>query len=451
MNPSSKPSRVRSSPKETGISQITLAGYKSIRRERSIEVRPLTLLAGSNSSGKSSMMQSLLLLKQTLEAPYDPGALKLDGPNVRFTSVDQFLSKRTDAFHIGIKVLPDAQVTLFFHNEAKNGIQVTRMISGQANRKTELHPDMSHEDLLSSMPIIEQIYNIFTQYDKIKRELTVKRNRFFLDITLKEGNESKGQLSVPVPDIALGTEDIESYIREIIHVPGLRGNPERTYPVTAVGSTFPGTFENYVASVIAHWQAAEDSQELIRLSQQLHDLGLTRTVTARRINDTQVELQVGRLPTNSDKGASELVNIADVGFGVSQTLPVLVALLAAQPGQLVYLEQPEIHLHPRAQAALAQILADAANRGVRVVAETHSELLLLGVQTLIAKGKITPDKVKLHWFQRDSTGTTKITSADLDESGRFGDWPEDFSEVGLRADSEYLDAAEQHLMMALHG
>ena len=81
-----------------------------------------------------------------------------------------------------------------------------------------------------------------------------------------------------------------------------------------------------------------------------------------------------------------MVSIADVGFGVSQVLPVLVALIVAEPGRLVYLEQPELHLHPRAQVALAQVLAAAAKRGVRVVAETHSSLLLLAVQTLVAEG-----------------------------------------------------------------
>ena len=105
-------------------------------------------------------------------------------------------------------------------------------------------------------------------------------------------------------------------------------------------------------------------------------------------------------------------------------------------------EQPEIHLHPRAQTSMANVLADAAKRGVRVVAETHSSLLLLGIQTLIAEGKLSPDLVKLHWFSRDENGATSIRSADLDESGAFGDWPEDFDDVTLDAQSRYLDAAE---------
>jgi predicted ATPase len=141
-----------------------------------------------------------------------------------------------------------------------------------------------------------------------------------------------------------------------------------------------------------------------------------------------------------------MVSIADVGLGVSQTLPVVVALRAANPGQLVYIEQPEIHLHPRAQVAMARLLVNAANRGVRVVAETHSSLLLLAVQTLIAQGVIDPDHVGLNWFLRsEKDGTTQIKTAEVDEAGRFGDWPEDFYDVTLKAEGRYLSAAEARL------
>jgi predicted ATPase len=204
---------------------------------------------------------------------------------------------------------------------------------------------------------------------------------------------------------------------------------------------FPGTFENYVASVISRWQANE-APRLKDLRDTLENLGLTWKVEAKWIDDAHVELRVGRLTHSARGGGKDMVNIADVGFGVSQVLPVLVALLAGEPGQLVYLEQPELHLHPKAQVALAGILADAANRGVRVVAETHSALLLLAVQTLVAKGSIAPEKVILHWFERGEDGITKITSRELDEAGRFGDWPEDFGDVELKAENDYLDAVE---------
>jgi predicted ATPase len=181
---------------------------------------------------------------------------------------------------------------------------------------------------------------------------------------------------------------------------------------------------------------------LKKLGSDLETLGLTWKVRAKQIDDTQVAIQVGRLRHETEDSVDDLVNIADVGFGVSQVLPVLVALLAAETGQLVYLEQPELHLHPRAQTALAQILADAADRDVRVVVETHSPLLLTAIQTLVAEDKLAPEKVKLHWFTRKDDGVTEVSSADLDEAGAFGeDWPEDFADVSLQVESAYLDAA----------
>ena len=77
-----------------GITEIAVQGFKSLYDEQRIAVRPLTILAGANNSGKSSIMQPLLMMKQTLDATYDPGPLKLDGPNVYFTSAEQFLSWR---------------------------------------------------------------------------------------------------------------------------------------------------------------------------------------------------------------------------------------------------------------------------------------------------------------------------------------------------------------------
>ncbi|MCY7406536.1 MAG: AAA family ATPase, partial [Alkalinema sp. CAN_BIN05] len=131
--------------------------------------------------------------------------------------------------------------------------------------------------------------------------------------------------------------------------------------------------------------------------------------------------------------------------GVSQVLPVVVALLVAQPGQMVYIEQPEIHLHPRAQIVLAEIFAEAASRGVRIVVETHSDLFLLGVQTLVAEDKLDPHLVKLHWFTRNPDGSSKVTTAELDEAGAFGDWPQDFGVTALGLENRYLTAAEVKL------
>jgi ABC-type cobalamin/Fe3+-siderophores transport system ATPase subunit len=427
------------------ITEIQVAGFKSISDEQRIEIRPLTILAGANSSGKSSMIQPLLLLKQTLEVPYDVGPLKLDGPNVKFTSAEQLLSRigrarSLDSFQVGMRLNTGDGFVTHFRKEHKLGFRIEQMdIRGSFGEFT-LWPGMSPAEIVKS-GITKEINVEETAPRGYKPgQWEIQRERCFIEpLWVAKGPNGISFFTGGRPGAMW-----EAIIPEVIHLPGLKGNPERTYPVTAVGPTYPGTFEKYTASVISQW-IAEKENLVAKLSDDLKLLKLAGGVSAVRVNDVQIELHVGRLPDVPPTRPDDRVNIADVGLGVSQTLPVLIALHAAKPGQLVYVEQPETHLHPRAQFALAQVLVAAAKRGVRVVVETHSSILLLGVQTLVSEGRLEPDKVKLHWFRREKNGRTVVRSGDLDEAGRFGDWPEDFDDVMLEVQKKYLDAASKHL------
>lgn len=229
---------------------------------------------------------------------------------------------------------------------------------------------------------------------------------------------------------------------QVVHLPGLRGNPERAYKVSGAPAEnlFPGSFVHYVATLLVAWHEAQDPR-LDEVSRALADLHLTSHITPSRRSHVEVELKVGRTPSGSRGSKAEPVNIADVGFGVSQVLPVVVALVAAQPGQLVHIEQPELHLHPRAQVALASELIRAAQRGVRLVVETHSSVLLSALQVAVADGAAAPDLVGLHWFTRDAEGATQITSAELDRAGTYGDWPVDFADIELDVARRLIEAA----------
>ncbi|MEQ9669764.1 AAA family ATPase [Coleofasciculus sp. G2-EDA-02] len=425
-----------------GITRISVQGFKSLYDECSIEIRPLTILAGANSSGKSSIMQPLLLMKQTLEAPYDPGALLLNGLNVRFTSVEQILSdfhnyKYKDIFSAKVEIKNNPFIKLCFKNDISMGFSIKTMTIKTRESEYEIYPSMPSHDIVSILPdLLWGIYKTIAELAVMPLSFRVIRNRCFLHFEARD--RLTEQSSMPFNLAAF----LEPHIRQLIHIPGLRGNPERSYDNTAVGIEFTGTFEKYVASVVHYWQKTKDKR-ISNLENALKIIGLTSKVEAKQLNDTQLELRISRLSGSNQ--ARDMVSIADVGIGVSQILPVLVGLLVAKPGQLVYIEQPELHLHPRAQVALANILADAAKRGVRVVIETHSELLLLAVQSLVAERQLSPDLVKLHWFTRGDDGMTKISSADLDEAGAFGDFPEDFSDVSLKLESRYLNAAESRL------
>ena len=441
--------KLQSQSNVAGITRITVGGFKSIYPEQSIEIKPLTILAGANSSGKSSMIQPLLLLKQTLDSTYDPGALLLNGPNVKFTRADQLLSRTIDKktindFYVGAQVGSEIGLTTYFiqGKNKEKGFEVGQTIHNVDKQEYRLSKGMSQEEIVAILTAIlapfqdlfndnerERLRNQISHPQKAGVSLVQYRCFLTLDIT---------SLGLLVPHQLMNDEIIVGdHIRQTLHLPGLRGSPERDYPATAAGPTFPGTFELYAASIIEQWQLDKDKQKLMRLFNDLARLALTNKVVAERKNATAIELLVNRLLHGNKE---DMVSIADVGIGVSQALPVVVALHTAEPGQLVYIEQPEIHLHPRAQYAMAEVLANAAKEGKRLVIETHSSLLLLGIQTLMAEGKLPPELVKLYWFTQQEDGSTKIDSADLDERGTYGDWPEDFDDIALYTENRFLNA-----------
>jgi predicted ATPase len=126
------------------------------------------------------------------------------------------------------------------------------------------------------------------------------------------------------------------------------------------------------------------------------------------------------------KHRDALVNLKDVGVGVSQVIPVVVAALFAKPGHVVIVEEPESHLHPLAQAKLAELLAKvSAERGVQFIVETHSEHLFRRLQTLIARQEVQPEQAALYFVERDGQAA-KLRELRLDEFGRLTNWPDKF-------------------------
>lgn len=395
------------------VGKVILERFRVFRERTEIAIGRLTLLAGANSSGKSSAMLPVLLLKQTFDAPFDPGPLLLTGGHAALTSFDDLRSHGASGnIIIGMATTKGSILEVGFKRDAKDEISIDFTRSkGPRGRPVVLTPGKSW----GGFP--------------------VARVRFLLGRARRGGD-------VNIPLLA---SEVTSLLRHVLHVPGLRSPPLRDYPLTAVGDTFAGRFDPYVASLLVEWQRGNDPR-LAATVDHLLQLGMTWKIRAKKKSDTHVSIEVGRLPAPARGGAHDVVNIADVGVGVSQALPVIVALNQAEPGQLVYAEQPELHLHPNAQWAMARILVAAAQRGVRVVVETHSSLLLLGIQSAIAEGvsDLGPEDIWLHWFDRDpKTGDAIVTSRHLDAEGTFGDWPADFDSVELKAQAAYLDAVEK--------
>jgi len=435
------------------LRRLVIDGFKCFRDRQEIRFGRLTILAGANSSGKTSAMQPLLLLKQTLERQPagDPTFLLLDGPNVRFS---------------------DAREVLWRGLGRQEQKQSYRLVLELESQTASLQ---GHE-----------VWRIESEYHKARiargaeaEQIQVKKTRWQIDdaqvllVSADKENFARGGQLLPSLSIENRDNEIidmlysgfvfeyEEWLLALAHLPGLRGTPRRLYeyirPAKSTFSSpflrfaeyaFQGVATDYMASILVEWSPKKDKGEANsperekreRIGECLKRLDVSWKVHAKLIDATTVRVDVGRTARSGVGGGWDLVNIADAGLGVSQVLPIVVILEAAGAGQLVYIEQPEIHLHPNAQVRLADILVDAANRGVQVVAETHSPLLLVGIQKAVAEGKIKPDDVALNWFERKEDGSVTVTQAEVQEDGSYGEWPVDFFDVSQKAYLEYLRA-----------
>lgn len=128
-----------------------------------------------------------------------------------------------------------------------------------------------------------------------------------------------------------------------------------------------------------------------------------------------------------DAATGDRINLADAGFGVSQVAPVVTQGFLSRQATALLIEQPEIHLHPRAQAALGSLLVELANSGRQLLVETHSEHLVLRIRRHVAEGKIRPPDVGLFYVERGTRGST-VRALELDAQGMVPDWPKGFFE-----------------------
>lgn len=414
------------------IGGLSVENYKSFYERASIAIGQVTVLSGANSSGKSSIMEPLLLLKQTLDAATDPGPLELDGPNVSFTSfMGQMVSRGgSDVIHIGVSSTSGFSVNVEYMKPRGRPVRIRKQTVVDGDNVVVLTEQMSHTRLSQALP--EQVQMIAKTAPRTigKLRFKVKRNRCFLDAAL-EGT----RFSLPLyPFGGFDGSPLLEEIRGLLHVPASRYNLDRLRFASGEITSFAGEFDDYTASILYYWQTSR-SPKLQGVIEDLRLLGVARRLSVKAKSDVELALSIA--VTDDSKPTTD---IEDVGFGVSQILPVIVALQAAADGRIVYVEEPESHLHPRAQHALALVIAKAAKRGARIILETHSPLLILGLQEAVATDQIESSQTQLHWFSLDSQGHSHIRSGHITPEGALEDWPADFSDASMEAQRRYLRA-----------
>jgi predicted ATPase len=428
------------------LTGLRLTNFKSWDDTGQVRLAPLTIFFGRNSSGKSSLIQSLLLMMQTAES-LDPRQVLQLGSRETYADLGTYLDLVKD--HDG-----NLDVGMAFNWQTHEPVRLRRASASMDALEINnfrFFTDIAQERGVLGEIIVQRMeYAIGAPGD---RTVGMRRRGDYYEITSRGLNlrrRAKAPDHLPEPTKCYGFPDVASavfqnadFLAELSHqfdelmssisyVGPLRDRPRRRYQWQGTSPTFVGPRgETTVAAILA---ARRESRAIKgrsfeeNLGYWLQRMGLINHFSVVEIasGTNLYELRV------SVAGQATSVSITDVGFGVSQVLPVLVQVFYASPGTPVILEQPEIHLHPAAQSALGDVLLDAVkDNGTQLIVETHSEHLLHRIQRRIAEEGVSKDDVALYFVNAED-GRSAIHELKIDEYGNITNWPQDFfgDEIG---------------------
>ena len=375
------------------ITGLRAQNFKSWKDTGDLRIAPLTGLFGANSSGKTGILQALLVLKQSAEFP-DPGrALYFGDERTPFD-----LGTFSDVIH-GHDV----------------GLELRLWLCWQARPTGSLEAAFSERD--GRLHLSQFACKLGNEALGIREEsdgFSCTR-----DGVTWFGVESPWGVhtaSVHGPDFAL-----QRVLEGLNYLGPLRQRPRRA-PHVWSGSTpwgvgpDGGEFAQALLSTLGGRRTIEAVAGALRSMKLIDAFRIEAVAPGRR--DYEIRLK--------KTGASAEVLLPDVGCGVSQVLPVLVLCYYADEGSTLVIEQPELHLHPAAQSELADVLIDVVkNRNMQIILESHSEHLLRRLQRRIAEGQFEAGDAALYFCEMDN-GASKCTPLELTSEGFIKNWPKDF-------------------------
>lgn len=473
-------------PERTMLTEIALENFKSFGVRTTAPLAPLTLIYGANSSGKSSIIQSLLLMQQskneerlvTQGANLNVGGFRgiLHGHTA--TSMSLSLSygvlpewipadgtpdptlPRTITWHFepsptGHGALAsaewkfgDLQLTLQRGNE-ESGFRLDLQDASAAfegvAEGTLLYPfDARH---YTDGDDDDQAKRLRSRIGSAKRALRVLADNGIghLDLAgsglLPTGEvrniQSVGGTGQRDPGIATSyakrcarlvggmAHEVEALLDSVVWLGPLRSAPQRVYD-RADTTSKPGDGKHVAIYLFDHTSVVEQVNDWLDRLEVPYTLDVVRVSAGNAAANLVGDLVAISL---TDRRSGVNVTPADVGFGVSQVLPIVVEMLARR-GSVITVEQPETHLHPRLQAKLADLFIDTVQEGGRanqLIVETHSEYLMLRIQRRIREGTLDPAMVSVVYVDQTHDGQATVKPLRLSEHGEFlDDWPDGF-------------------------
>lgn len=376
------------------LESIELHNFKSAR-DLKVKLGQLTVLTGLNGSGKSTVLQALALLKQSLKAGDGKKELALRGALVRLGRSEDVRFENATDDEIGFVIQTSKGRTSMF------------ALAEPGADTLSLRWDGDIQDVVDELGHGFQ----FIQADRITPAVQYQQ--------------------ASTPERASGWLGCggEFTVDFLLQHESMKVSPGRLFPR-----------EHPTLSTELLTQVAPTESLIDQTSGWLQHLspGVRPRAIAVELADA-ASLSFSYTGTSVDSGSREY-RPSNVGFGLTYCLPVIVACLAAPKGALLLLENPEAHLHPRGQSALGQLLARCAADGIQIVVETHSDHVLNGIRVAAKRSEIANQDVAVHFFSRNVENfESSISSPVLHANGRFSDWPEGFFDEWSKALDELLD------------
>ncbi|KAA1258079.1 hypothetical protein LF1_05940 [Rubripirellula obstinata] len=366
------------------LREIELGFFKCFERI-ALPLAPLTVLTGTNASGKSSVFQALVLLRQTMVIDEWSKRLYLNGPDLELGTVADVIDKVNGRyeFELGVNTTDEMLHWHFAAGKSRDDFSIDvgtvrvnkDIFGGEAIAKKRLQNLVPEE---SEATLLTKVLRGLTY-------LTAERTGPRPTYELRDNEVAK--VVGPRGDNAIGIlhQNRTSKVEESLVI-----SPKPNNLLTQVGNRMNRLFPG----------ASIDVQKVPRTN--------FVTLGVRTSDSTDFHR-----PTH-------------VGFGLTQTLPVIVACLNASPGDLLLIENPEVHLHPSGQAMMGEFLASVSAAGVQVLVETHSDHVLNGVRRAVKGEKTKSSDVAIHFFQSRDIEGNQVTSPTLNQSGEISDWPDGF-------------------------
>ncbi len=417
------------------LNKLSLKNFKSFKSLDDLQIKPITIIVGKNSCGKSSIIQSLLLLKQTLESPL-PINLCLDGRFIKCSSLKE-LSYRLPPINkasIGYELyFNDVSLSLTFSNIKENDSYIPKLVSRTYTNKDgesdNIH-NLTNKQLikkLGSLGFNDKIKSIIKkdiQYNKLTPEYI--NFEYYVD-----GPEEKIRTNrVPaflISDVDIYSGQINREIHNFKYLSPVRAIPERAYLHYSPQVDELSSDGANAAHLL--WSKKDElvlwKNNKIKLSAAVNEciecLGLSQKMSPSKIGDVLYSIGV------SENISGGNVSLSDVGFGYSQILPViLMGLVGQKNDNLILLEQPEIHLHPSSAANLADLFLGFIECGAHYIIETHSQELINKLRLRVIENPELKKKINVVFVDSDPESGASIRQFEIDENGMFPDWPEGF-------------------------